>query len=147
MLYGARECARILLGEGLEQSHARHALAGQALAAGAQAIGLRLFGDSAHRMPNVTGIEIPAGVDGERVRRAMLDHFSIEIGTSFGPLHRRIWRIGAMCYNARRDCVLTTLAALETCLAAEGYGFDRGAAVDAALAVYARDGSLNPSPR
>ena len=47
----------------------------------------------------------PAGVDGEAVRRALLEQHNIEIGTSFGPLHGRIWRIGTMGYNARAEAV------------------------------------------
>ena len=136
MLYAARECARILLKEGLRAAFARHALAGRAVGAGLKAMGLKLFGDQAHRMPNVTGVWIPAGVNGERVRRSLLDDFNIEIGTSFGPLHGKIWRIGAMGYNARKDAVLVTLGALEAVLAAEGAKLRRGAGVDAALGVY-----------
>ena len=71
-----------------------------------------------------------------KAARALLEHFNIEIGTSFGPLHGRIWRIGTMGYNARCDAVLHTLGALEAVLAAEGGKPPRGAAVDAALAVY-----------
>ena len=71
--------------------------------AGLRALGLALYGDLAHKMPNVTGVFIPPGIDGERVRRALLTEFNLEIGTSFGPLAGRIWRIGAMGYNARRD--------------------------------------------
>ena len=136
MLYAARECARILLQEGLPQAFARHALASQALTAGLEAMGLRLFGDQKHKMPNVTGVHIPQGVDGDKVRRALLADFNIEIGTSFGPLHGRIWRIGTMGYNARRDAVLVTLGALEAVLSQEHHKMSRGAAVDAALAVY-----------
>jgi (S)-ureidoglycine-glyoxylate aminotransferase len=136
MLYAARECARILLKEGLEQAFARHALASKAMGTGLQEMGLKLFGDATHRMANVTGVWIPEGVNGERVRRALLDDFNIEIGSSFGPLHGRIWRIGAMGYNARKDAVLVTLGALEAVLAAEGAKVARGAAVDAALAAY-----------
>ena len=99
-------------------------------------MGLKLFGDLAHKMPNVTGVHIPQGVDGEKVRRALLEQFNIEIGTSFGPLHGRIWRIGTMGYNAREDAVLATLDALEAVLAGEGFKLPRGAAVDAALSVY-----------
>ena len=136
MLYAARECGRILLQEGLEAAFARHAAASRAVVAGLQAMGLRLFGDLAHKMANVTGVWIPEGVNGDRVRKAMLDDFNIEIGTSFGPLHGRIWRIGAMGYNARKDAVLVTLGALEAVLAAEGFKLPRGAGVDAALAAY-----------
>jgi (S)-ureidoglycine-glyoxylate aminotransferase len=138
MLYAARECARILLQEGLRGAFARHALASRALTAGLEAMGLKLFGDRRHKMANVTGIHVPAGVDGDKVRRALLEDFNIEIGTSFGPLHGRIWRIGTMGYNARSDAVLNTLGALEAVLAAEHFKMPRGAAVDAALAVYRR---------
>ena len=138
MLYAARECGRILLGEGLDKAFARHALASRALSAGLKAMGLELFGDQRHKMPNVTGVYIPQGIDGEKVRRALLEDFNIEIGTSFGPLHGRIWRIGTMGYNARADAVLNTLGALEAILAGERHRFSRGAAVDAALAAYRR---------
>jgi len=137
MLYAARECGRILLQEGLEAAFARHAAASRAVVAGLQAMGLKLFGDLEHKMANVTGVWIPEGVNGDRVRKAMLDDFNIEIGTSFGPLHGRIWRIGAMGYNARKDAVLVTLGALEAVLAAEGFKLPRGAGVDAARASYA----------
>ena len=136
MLYGARECARVILQEGLPACFERHALAGGAMLAGLEAIGLKAFGDKAHKMANVCGVYIPAGVNGERVRNAMLSEFNIEIGTSFGPLHGKVWRIGTMGYNARKDCVLVTLGAIETVLAAEGFKFTRGAGVDTALALY-----------
>jgi (S)-ureidoglycine---glyoxylate transaminase len=136
MLYAARECARILLQESLPSAFARHAFASQALVSGLLAMGLKLFGDLRHKMPNVTGVHIPESIDGDKVRSALLAHFNIEIGTSFGPLHGRIWRIGTMGYNARPDAVLVTLGALEAVLAREGLKLPRGAAVDAALSVY-----------
>ena len=116
MLYAAHECARILLEEGLQKSFARHARASQALVAGLQAMGLKVYGDLAHKMPNVTGVYIPEGVDGEAVRRALLEQHNIEIGTSFGPLRGRIWRIGTMGYNARPEAVEQTLRALDAVL-------------------------------
>ena len=133
MLYAARECARIMLGEGLEARYARHARAGRAVTAGLRAMGLTVFGDDAYRMTNVTGVYIPAGVDGERIRTMMREAFEIEIGTAFGPLAGKIWRIGAMGYNAARHKVLITLGALEACLSREGHGLPAGAAVDAAM--------------
>ena len=136
MLYAAHECARILLEEGLEKSFARHARASQALVAGLSAMGLKLYGDQAHKMANVTGVYIPQGVDGEAVRRALLEQHNIEIGTSFGPLRGRIWRIGTMGYNARADAVEQTLRALETVLSQQKHKVPRGAAVDAALSIY-----------
>jgi (S)-ureidoglycine-glyoxylate aminotransferase len=136
MLYAAHECARIVLEEGLDKAFARHARASKALAAGLSAMGLKLYGDQAHKMPNVTGVYIPQGIDGEAVRRALLEQHNIEIGTSFGPLRGRIWRIGTMGYNARADAVEQTLRALETVLSQQKLEVPRGAAVDAALSVY-----------
>jgi (S)-ureidoglycine-glyoxylate aminotransferase len=136
MLYAAHECARIALAEGLEQRFARHALTSRALTTGLEAMGLALFGDQRHKMPNVTGVFIPEQVPGDAVRGAMLEDFGIEIGTSFGPLHGRIWRIGTMGYGCRKDNVLTCLAALEATLRRFGFAAPAGAGVDAALAVY-----------
>lgn len=136
MLYGARECARVALGEGLEARFARHAAAGRAMTAGLRAMGLRVFGDDAHRMTNVTGVFIPDGIDGERIRTAMRAHFEIEIGSAFGPLQGRIWRLGAMGYNAMKHKVLITLGALEACLRQEGFALPAGDAVAAAMAAW-----------
>lgn len=137
MLYGARECARLLVEEGLEVAVERHRLHGAALVAGVQGLGLRVFGDVEHRMNNVVAVFIPDGIDGDGARAAMLDDFGIEIGTSFGPLHGKVWRIGTMGYNARRDAVLVTLAALEQVLRAGGAPVTPGSGVGAALEVYA----------
>jgi (S)-ureidoglycine-glyoxylate aminotransferase len=139
MLYAARECALLFVEEGHANIFARHTLASRAMTQGLAATSLKLYGDQAHKMPNVTGVHIPAGVDGDRVRRALLNEFNIEIGTSFGPLAGKIWRIGTMGYNAREAAVIATLEALDTVLAAEGYSFTRGAGVDAALNIYRDD--------
>ena len=136
MLYAARECARLFLEEGHAHAFRRHQIASDALCAGIEAMGLRIFGDRSHKMPNVTGVFIPEGVAGDRARSALLSDFNIEIGTSFGPLHGRIWRIGTMGVNAREDAVLAMLSALETVLAAEHCKVPRGAAVDAVRSVY-----------
>jgi (S)-ureidoglycine---glyoxylate transaminase len=136
MLYGARECARIFVQEGLQNVYARHAAGSRAVVAGVQGMNLKVYGDVANKMPNVTGVYIPDGINGDKVRNALLNDFNIEIGTSFGPLHGKVWRIGAMGYNARQDCVMQTLAALEVVLASEGHTFTRGAGVDAAYESY-----------
>lgn len=134
MLYAAREAVRIVLAEGLDACFARHKLASDAITAGLTELGLKLFGDQHNKMPNVTGVYIPDGVNGDAVRGMMLNDFGIEIGTSFGPLHGKIWRIGTMGYVCRKENVLTCLAALEVCL--RQAGFRAGSGSDAALSVY-----------
>ncbi|MFT4286948.1 pyridoxal-phosphate-dependent aminotransferase family protein [Nocardioides sp.] len=137
MLYAARECARLLVEEGIDQAVARHRRHGEAMLAGVRGLGLEVFGDVAHKMSNVVAVHIPEAVNGDRVRAGLLDDFGIEIGTSFGPLHGKVWRIGTMGYNARTDAVLTTLAALEQVLRAEGAEVTAGGGVGAAKEVYA----------
>lgn len=134
MLYAARECARLLAEEGVDAAVARHARNGRAMLAGVRGLGLTVFGDDAHRMHNVVAVVIPDGVDGEAVRATLLADFGIEIGTSFGPLHGKVWRIGTMGRNARRDAVLLTLAALEQVLRRAGVPVPPGGGVTAALA-------------
>jgi (S)-ureidoglycine-glyoxylate aminotransferase len=95
-------------------------------------MGLRVFGDVSHKMSNVVAVYIPEGVPGDTARAAMLEDFGIEIGTSFGPLHGKVWRIGTMGYNARPDAVLQTLVALEAVLRRFGAAVPSGAGVDAA---------------
>ena len=137
MLFAARECARIVLEEGLEARFARHKQAGAAMVAGIEALGLEVYGDQAHKMTNVTGVIAPRNVDYDRVKARMRTEFEIEIGAAFGPLAGKIWRIGTMGVNARKYAVLQTLAALEAVLRWEGFEAPAGAGVDAAAKVFA----------
>ena len=139
MLYGARECARLLVDEGMDAAVERHRLHGAAMLAGVQGLGLGVFGDLEHRMNNVVAVRIPDGVTGDAVRGELLNDFGIEIGTSFGPLHGKVWRIGTMGYNARKDTVLTTLAALEQVLRRAGATVTGGGGVGAAYEIYQDD--------
>ncbi|GEA51900.1 aminotransferase V [Vibrio inusitatus NBRC 102082] len=138
MLYAARECARLFLEEGADQVVARHKIAGDAMASGLRAMGLELFGNPQFKMNNVVGVYIPQGIDGEKIRLELLHRFGIEIGTSFGPLHGKIWRIGTMGFNARQECVLTTLAALESILIKHKAKIIAGQAVVAAMGHYSQ---------
>jgi (S)-ureidoglycine-glyoxylate aminotransferase len=143
MVYGLREALRAVAEEGLDARFARHRLHGDALRAGVDALGLSLFGKEApeHRLPFLTPVVVPDGVDELRVRRRLLEDFGIEIGAAFGPLQGRIWRIGTMGWSAQRHHVLLCLAALEHVLRGEGVGAPAGAGVDAALAHYAAAGA------
>jgi (S)-ureidoglycine-glyoxylate aminotransferase len=143
MVYGLREALRAVHEEGLEARFARHRLHGDALRAGLEAMGLALFGKEApgHRLPFITPVVVPEGVDELRVRRRLVEDFGIEIGAAFGPLQGKIWRIGTMGYAARRPNVLLCLVALEAVLRAERFTMPAGAGVDAALAFYARAGA------
>lgn len=136
MIYALHEGLRLVLLEGLEERFNRHQYHERALIAGIEAMGLKLFGDSGNKLPCVTCIEIPKGIDGESVRKMLLEAFSIEIASSFGPLHGKIWRIGTMGYSCRKENVLAVLGALEAVLIRHGVNVHRGDAIQASLDVY-----------
>jgi (S)-ureidoglycine-glyoxylate aminotransferase len=136
MLYALREGLRLVLEEGLERRFARHIEHETALVTGIRTMGLTLFGNPSCKMPMVTSINIPDGVDSESVRSMLLHEFGIEIASSFGPLKGKIWRIGTMGYSCNKKNVLHLLGAFEAVLIRHGVPVHIGAAVQAALDVY-----------
>ncbi|HLQ64575.1 MAG TPA: alanine--glyoxylate aminotransferase family protein [bacterium] len=141
MTYGLREALRLIVEEGLEARWARHQRVGEALKRGLEAMGIQLFGDSAHRLPMITAMMIPEGVPDEAGRARLLEEFGIEVATAFGPLRGRIWRIGTMGYNAELSTVLRVLTALESVLRSFGARVASGAGVEEARRIYGRAAS------
>jgi alanine-glyoxylate transaminase/serine-glyoxylate transaminase/serine-pyruvate transaminase len=122
MIYALHAGLRALLDEGLEAAFARHAECGQLLQDGLVALGLELFADKEHRLPQLTSVWVPAdrlpdGMGEADVRRQLLDRYGIEIGGGLGDYAGRTWRIGCMGHTARPRNVLLLLAALEELLA------------------------------
>lgn len=139
MLYALHEGLRIVLEEGMENRFARHQYHEQALIEGIKGMGLELFGDKRWKLPTVTCIKVPEGIDAESVRSMMLQQFGVEIASSFGPLHGKIWRIGTMGYSCRKENVLFVLASLEACLIRHGVKLPAGQALQATLDFYSKD--------
>ena len=111
---------RRIADEGLEQVWARHAEAGRLLQDGLQEMGLTLFAQEGSRLPELTTVRVPDGVDSAAVRRYLLERHDVEIGSGAGQFAATVWRIGLMGHNARRDRVALVLAALEDALANAG---------------------------
>jgi alanine-glyoxylate transaminase/serine-glyoxylate transaminase/serine-pyruvate transaminase len=105
-----------LLEEGLPAVYARHEAAGAALQAGLQEMGLELFAAEGHRLPELTTVRVPDGVDSATARRRLLDDYNIEIGSGAGEFARTVWRIGLMGRNARPESVTLLLGALREIL-------------------------------
>lgn len=142
MIYGLREGLRAVQVEGLRARFARHRENGRALAAGVRAMGLTLFGfePEEHRLPMITPVVVPPGVNDVMVRHLLLRDFGIEIGAAFGPLQGKIWRIGTLGYSSQRENVLVFLPAFERVLAQAGFRVPPGSGVEAAMEIY------RPSP-
>lgn len=101
-----------ILDEGLAAVWQRHAEAGQALQDGLEEIGLELFAQAGSRLPDLTTVKVPEGVESAAVRRTLLERYDIEIGAGAGEFADTVWRIGLMGPNARPDAVALLLAAL-----------------------------------
>lgn len=101
-----------LLEEGLEAAFARHAECGAALQSGLEKMGLQLWAADGYRLPELTTVLVPAGVDDALVRRQLLTRYGIEIGGGVGPWAGKIWRIGCMGHTARMRNVTLLLGAL-----------------------------------
>jgi alanine-glyoxylate transaminase/serine-glyoxylate transaminase/serine-pyruvate transaminase len=134
-LYGLHEALRLVLGEGLEARQTRHRTNATALWAGLEALGLRLPVAAAERLPPLTLVSVPDGVDEAAVRRELLEHYSLEIGGGLGKFKGNAWRIGLMGQSSSRANVALCLVALGQALAARGFK-PRGDALAAAAAVY-----------
>jgi alanine-glyoxylate transaminase/serine-glyoxylate transaminase/serine-pyruvate transaminase len=105
-----------ILAEGLEAVWARHEECGAALQAGLAGLGLELFATEGYRLPELTTVKVPAGVDGAAVRRILLERYGIEIGAGAGEYAATVWRIGLMGRNATLASVELVLGALRDAL-------------------------------
>lgn len=68
----------------------------------------------------VTAINVPEGIDGERLVQEMSNEYGILIGGNLGYLKGKVIRIGHMGENARIEYVSETLKALQQTLEKEG---------------------------
>ena len=121
LLLALREALRAALEEGLPARFARHGSVSEALAAGLGALGLELLVAPGDRLPMLTPVKVPAGVDAAAIRNALLERDGIEIGVGFGPLAGKIWRIGLMGRSCRWENVVALLKALGGHLGAAGF--------------------------
>lgn len=138
LIYALREAMRLVVEEGLETRWERHRQNQAALIAGLEALGLKLLVEKpANRLPTVTAVMIPGGVDDVKVRNQLLDEFNIEIAGGFGSVKGKIWRVGLMGFSSQRPFVLQFLAAFEKVLGDHGHRRAPGAGVGAAVGSYA----------
>jgi alanine-glyoxylate transaminase/serine-glyoxylate transaminase/serine-pyruvate transaminase len=137
LIYALREAMRIVMEEGLEVRWERHRVNQLALIAGIEAMGLELLVKKpAERLPTVTAVMIPDGIDDAKVRNQLLEEFNIEIAGGLGPLKNKIWRVGLMGHCSQKPYVLLFLAAMEKVLIDQGLRVPSGAGVGAAVQSY-----------
>jgi len=121
MNYALREALAIVVEEGLESRWERHRRNSEEFAAGIEGMGLQMLIPPQQRLWSLNAVRIPDGVDDARVRSRLLNEHNIEIGSGFGALKGKIWRIGLMGSCSSSNNVLLLLSALRRVLRSEGF--------------------------
>ena len=116
MIYGLREALRLIAEEGLEQRWSRHQANAELLWEGLAKQGLECHVDPQFRLPSLTTVRIPDGVDGKALTQKFLANYNIEIGNGLGELAGKAWRIGLMGFNSRPENVHSILDAFKQTL-------------------------------
>jgi alanine-glyoxylate transaminase / serine-glyoxylate transaminase / serine-pyruvate transaminase len=116
LYFGLREALRLLAEEGIENSWQRHQQNVEYLWAGVEDLGLKLHVQKEFRLPTLTTVCIPEGVDGKALSGRLLNEFNIEVGGGLGELAGKVWRVGLMGFNSRKEPVDRLLDALRQLL-------------------------------
>ncbi len=114
--YGLREGLRLVLEEGLEDRWFRHQAIAEYLWGKMENLGLKLFVRREQRLPSLTTVCVPEGVDDAVVRTRLREVYNIDIAGGFGPLKGKIWRVGLMGFSSRRENVTLLSEALREIL-------------------------------
>jgi alanine-glyoxylate transaminase/serine-glyoxylate transaminase/serine-pyruvate transaminase len=112
MFYALREGLKIIFEEGLEERFRRHEKLGDRLKKELEGFGFKLFAQEGYRLPMLTSVMLPEGVDDVKIRSRLLNEYNIEVGGGLGPLKGKIWRVGLMgetCKVRNIHCLMGAL--------------------------------------
>jgi len=116
-VYALREGLAMLAEEGLDACQNRHKKCADRLWKGLEKLGLEFYvADSGHRLPTVTTIKVPPGIDWRAVTGHAMQKHLVEIAGGLGPTAGKVWRIGVMGQNATQEKVDRVLMALQDAL-------------------------------
>ena len=115
-IYGLFEALGIVAEEGLENRWQRHQANAEFFWEGLADLGLACHVPEDHRLPSLTTVRVPDGVDEAQVRSRLLKEYNIEIAGGLGELKGKVWRVGLMGYSSRRENITLLLEALRRLL-------------------------------
>jgi len=121
MFYALREALLVVADEGIENRWERHRRCHRLFVKGIEAMGLSMHVPDGNRIPTLSTVRVPSGVDEAKVRKQLLDGPGIEIAGGFGPLAGKIFRIGVMGPLATEDNVEFFLKEFSKALRAAGH--------------------------
>ncbi len=135
IILALNESIRLIKEAGMEKLFAHYARLALGVRAAAKALGLTLFADDSCISNVLTAINLPAGVDGEKLVKVMRDTYGITVAGGQDVLKGKIIRMSHMGCLDEYD-VLAGIACLEKVLNELGYKFTIGAGLAAAQKVY-----------
>ncbi len=112
MYYALRESLRLIAEEGIENCWQRHQRNVEYLWESLESLGLKMHVERQYRLPTLTTVCIPEGLDGKALARKLLLEHNVEIGGGLGELAGKVWRVGLMGYNSRPESVDSLVTAL-----------------------------------
>ena len=74
---------------------------------------MKAFVKENERLPQLTSVKIPDGIDDINVRKSLLEEYNIEIGAGLGDLAGKVWRIGLMGYSSNDKNISACISALK----------------------------------
>lgn len=116
MLYALREGLRIVFEEGLGARFLRHQTLGDRLKMELENLGFKLFAEEGFRLPMLTSVCLPNGVEDTSVRKKLLNEYQIEVGGGLGQFNGKIWRVGLMGETCRLQNIESLIGSLKKIL-------------------------------
>ncbi len=137
LIIALNESLKLIKKEGLENVFKRCSLLAHAVRSASLALGLHLFADNACVSNAITSIEVPSGVDGEKLVKMMRDDYGVTIAGGQSELKGKIFRVAHMGYINEFD-IMICISCLEKVLFKLGFEFTQGAGLKAAQEIISR---------
>ncbi len=130
LIRALHKALELILAEGLDQVHARHARLAAATRAGVQALGLRIVAE--HPVNGVTAVWGPEGIETGKIIKLLAGKHGVTFADGQSELKGKVFRIGHMGYVCEED-LLVAIGSLEMALKELGYESTFGAGVQATM--------------
>jgi alanine-glyoxylate transaminase/serine-glyoxylate transaminase/serine-pyruvate transaminase len=121
VLFALTEVLQLAYEQGMTYREERHWNRHEAVRRAVETLGLAVRGDPEHTLPCVVVVEVPAGVDPERLRDDLRAPYRIEIGPGLGPWAESTCRIGILSHSAQPGFFVQLVALMEILLEQQGH--------------------------
>jgi alanine-glyoxylate transaminase / serine-glyoxylate transaminase / serine-pyruvate transaminase len=121
IIYALTELLQLIYEQGIKYRASRMVNRRDAVVAGLEALGLKIFASPECRLSTVTAVRVPDGIDQDEIRQKLLNPYRIDIGGGLGTMQGKLWRIGVLGHSAQPTFLLSLINLLESLLQEKGY--------------------------